>query len=774
MAQRVSIPTAGGTFGDRLSTLGQHWAQQWQEQATRTSQVIQGSAAAQAIQEAATRQCKVCQQRSLRGNIFQCSECSGYCCRNCCTVVRLYNPTGESSLAAPGPRKSVCKACYDQVLERCRAENVRERLKRVAAFFDGNLEPYRYSAETKLEKSYRLGAHVAEGVRKVSGFLPLAGEAIYAIEAGYYIIRYGPLVLAGNEVLLALQLIINLANKLHLPNFISTPPQELFGGLYYMMGENCGERGRMPELEHLEHVQQGGDVPEPPAELMARLLQTVRLIYITAYTEKTPTDIQRMLHQVLPGSELVLAEMSVATETPSYFLACTRRTKEAYVVLPGTKSAADIVTDFNAEQEEFIGGHAHRGMLQSARWLCGELLPVLQQLHGRGFQTTIIGHSLGAAVGALFVAMVRPHVPNAYCYGFGTPPCVDEKLMPQFLDCMTSVVNRDDMVPRLTLQAVEELFASVTCAGQVAKTRSWMAEDWNAVQNVEKLVELKRRQAPAPEGAGIEEEKIVRLCEAGVPRATAERVLQSESWDLPRAMLRATEEEHNGNSETAGTAGAASTSQPSAPPVQQVGPSASQAWEAGLRHFEDSSKKLFGDLQRFGASAHSQLQAWSATPGSSNLPKRREAREFPRYEIPGQLVHLYQRNGLGRAALADSGHPTFSRISLSPRMVQDHMLKEYYAAVRQACIQAPRTPRWETFDERPVCACCGSDFNWACILRSEPQRMLARHHCYSCGRVVCSGCSGSVEAHPRLGLSEPVRTCDSCLFNFDGEGELRC
>jgi len=72
-----------------------------------------------------------------------------------------------------------------------------------------------------------------------------------------------------------------------------------------------------------------------------------------------------------------LGELSTSREIPSYFLVCTRDEKAAYLILPGTRNTADIVTDVNAEAEPLLGGSAHKGMLGSARWLLGEVAPIL-------------------------------------------------------------------------------------------------------------------------------------------------------------------------------------------------------------------------------------------------------------------------------------------------------------------------------------------------------------------------------------------------------------
>lgn len=781
--------------------------QQWTQATNNLQHAIQESAAAKQIQETATRPCIVCQQRFLRTNVFTCGECKQLACRGCFTRIHMYNPSGECTLSSPGKQVQVCKNCGPAVQERIRVENVQERVKRVHAFLDGCLEPYKYSAESKLEQSLRLGNKVMEGVQQVAGFLPL-GDAAKAINAGAYIVRYGPLVLFGNEVIMALQLLVSLSKRLDVPAVARSAPQDLFGGLYYMMGEHCGERGKAPELERLEHVDSGGVAPVPSQELLLQLRRLVRVLYVATYTEPTPTDAQRLFRQVLPGSELVLAELSEYTEVPSYYLACTRRDRKAYLVLPGTRNIPDIVTDVNAEAESVPGGLAHRGMVRSAKWLLGEVGPTLELLYTKGYSVVVIGHSLGAAVASLLTVFLRPQIPSIKTYCYGTPACVDWQLMGVLLDCVVSVVNRDDVVPRLNVQNVQALAESALCAGQRAKTNAWMDEDWRALKDVERVAELRRRgagaaaasQQPLSSGpASAEEEKILRLCAAGVSREAAVRALEKESGDLNRALLRATEEE------AAATAAPANPTEPPcrapAEPTPQPQPQQRQAAPAMGPWAFPGTSGVWGELQKLstaataafnptsrmpGAAASSAAPAATAAPGASALEAARQGEavaggapggalevavpgsgDLPRFFIPGQVVHLYKENGLSRAAQAACTHEALTRIHPTPRMMEDHTVKAYDEALRQACIGKPKTPRWESTEERKVCACCEADFNWAYVLKSEPQRMLARLHCFSCGKVVCNGCSQNRRSQEQLGFVVPVRTCDTCFYSPD-------
>lgn len=732
--------------------------------------------ATQVIQETAMKACSCCGQSNLRATMTECQECKGGCCRQCAVTFSLLG------VSATKRQFTVCRGCEPALKRRCTEDNVRHRLQRVEAFLQHRLEPYVYDPESKLDKTLRLSSHVMTGLKQVSSFIPL-GQAAQAVKAGYYLVRYGPMMLAGNDILEAFQLILGLARKLE-TNSRQIMSSDFFGGLYYTMGEHWGQRGRAPELEALEHSE-GGRIPRPDRELLLRLRHVFRLLHIS--TESSATDAQRLLRQAMPGAELIQAELSTAVTIPSYFLVASRSTKAAYLVLPGTRNPSDLATDFNADEEEIGGGTGHKGMVASARWLNEEVSPLLIRLYTDGYRITVVGHSLGAGVGAFLTLMLRRHIGSIFCYGFGTPSCIDEKLQPALLDCMVSVVNRDDMVPRLSIRSVQELVDSVLCPGQVAKTQAWMKEDWQAIKDVERVVALRRRQDPfssaangprAAEASSIEicqevlsdeeEAKVVVLVEAGVERDVAIRALRDEGGDLNSALLKATEVE---SQRPVPMQIEAAVTTPSAPSAPSAGP-ASALLGGLLRNipWASSASSSEGPQERITLGpSDSQALAERSTP----MAVCRRA-NHPQFLVPGQVVHLYHENGLSRAALAAASHPSLGRIIPSQNMLQDHHVSAYAEALHQACIENPKTQRWESFDERKVCACCGSDFSWAYILQSEAQKMLARHNCYVCGHVVCEGCSRKRFAHAHLGFPRPVRTCDSCFFSqYEGTDDAQ-
>ncbi|CAK9034402.1 Diacylglycerol lipase-alpha (DAGL-alpha) (DGL-alpha) (Neural stem cell-derived dendrite regulator) (Sn1-specific diacylglycerol lipase alpha) [Durusdinium trenchii] len=724
---------------------------------TATQRLSQlGQKVGQAFNETAMRRCVACGESYIRAGMWTCAECTQLGCRNCLSVTNLHGP------AAPRPAQQIlCKGCQPLVKKRCAEGNARLRLQRIDAFLGSHLEPYTYDPESKLEQTLRLSGYAMQGLKKVSGFIPWA-QAAQAIEAGYYLVRYGPLILAGNEIMESFQLILGLAKKLELPSYHRLASPDFFGGLYYSMGEHWGMRGRVPDMEMAQHAADG-EVPVPDHGLLLTLRHLTRLLLVSK--ESTPTDAQRLLRQAMPGAELVLAEFSGSPTVPSFFLVCAHQARVAYLVMPGTRNLSDLVTDFNAAEEPFGTGQGHRGMIQSARWMEEQVGPALIRLYTSGFRITILGHSLGAGVGAFLTLILRPQISNLYCYGFGTPACVDEQLMPSLLNCMVSVVNRDDLVPRLSVKSVQGLLESVLCPGQVAKTQAWMKEDWQAVKDLERVVELRRRgQVPAEaqelgdgeEVTDDESAKLMLLVEAGVDRARALRALRAEHGDVSAAMLRATTEEASAPSAPAPPADAPPGEAP-VPPGQAAMQRLGGLWQA-LRDWEVSQQAQ--QMTQLGASRLQGLQGIHL----GGLVGEEARVAGVGLLVPGQVIHLYRHNGLARAARCAAGHEVLTRIIPSQEMLHDHKMESYARALHQACRLDVTVPAWESFDQRELCACCDSDFTWAYVLQSEPQKMLARHHCFACGRVVCEGCSRKRLAHERLGFQLPVRTCDRCAF----------
>ena len=77
--------------------------------------------------------------------------------------------------------------------------------------------------------------------------------------------------------------------------------------------------------------------------------------------------------------------------------------------------------------------------------------------------------------------------------------------------------------------------------------------------------------------------------------------------------------------------------------------------------------------------------------------------------------------------------------------------------LRTLLINGAKPPTWVPDEDRVGCSVCKLEFNF--FLRR-------RHHCRSCGEVVCYACSSDSLTLPWLGIHEPVRICDYCVRHY--------
>lgn len=102
-------------------------------------------------------------------------------------------------------------------------------------------------------------------------------------------------------------------------------------------------------------------------------------------------------------------------------------------------------------------------MARAARWLVKNNVATLRELLSAGApgepprRLTVLGHSLGAGAAAVAAVLLREHFPSLRCVVFATPPCLDLTACAACAPYLTSVVLHDDVIPRASLQNVEEL-----------------------------------------------------------------------------------------------------------------------------------------------------------------------------------------------------------------------------------------------------------------------------------------------------------------------------
>ena len=158
-----------------------------------------------------------------------------------------------------------------------------------------------------------------------------------------------------------------------------------------------------------------------------------------------------------------------------------------WIVVRGTNSVEDILTDVSAEPEKFLDGHIHSGILRSARFIKQQVQDCLTQ-HAPSARTgtkkaspelMVVGHSLGGGAAALATAMLRldGHL-SAHAIVFGAPSCVHRAphLESLLRNCVTHLALEDDIVPRLNNDTIARLLAPAddAAAQMISSAKSFL------------------------------------------------------------------------------------------------------------------------------------------------------------------------------------------------------------------------------------------------------------------------------------------------------------
>lgn len=152
------------------------------------------------------------------------------------------------------------------------------------------------------------------------------------------------------------------------------------------------------------------------------------------------------------GFTLIGAKYGSDESSPAFYLAMNASNGEIVLVIRGTYSGNDVVTDLVAAGAPFFEGYAHAGMVKASQYLHGRFADVFDAVASRGKTITICGHSLGAGVAALLthsLCQKRVDNENIRCLCFEPPACIDATLAEASAgDRIFSIVNRDDLVVR--------------------------------------------------------------------------------------------------------------------------------------------------------------------------------------------------------------------------------------------------------------------------------------------------------------------------------------
>ncbi len=202
----------------------------------------------------------------------------------------------------------------------------------------------------------------------------------------------------------------------------------------------------------------GVDVTEGELDILAKYLDLAEWSYL-----QSQLGVEKLLRPL--GYKLLRFDNATEPGRVGHFIAVHHDRKEVVVSIKGTSTLSDVLTDIigkaiphTMEGEKDI--RCHEGMYTAALLLLEDTMHLIENFFlPQGYKLFICGHSLGAGVSCLLGMFIKQHLPDfkLQVYAFATPSCCSYDASLDCQDYVTSVVNNNDCVPRLSLMNLRTL-----------------------------------------------------------------------------------------------------------------------------------------------------------------------------------------------------------------------------------------------------------------------------------------------------------------------------
>ena len=185
-------------------------------------------------------------------------------------------------------------------------------------------------------------------------------------------------------------------------------------------------------------------------------------------------------HLKIPKEHMLSWEFGLAElYRPNFFVCWDERTNAIIVSIRGTLNMQECLVDAVCDYVPFQGGLVHRGFLRCALWLEENMLPKLkdwiQEYKAKALY--LVGHSMGAGAASLFRMILSDHVLSTdpsfdiktVC--FATTATASLNLCRQYESCITTYINAQDLVPRVSFGSVKDFHELIlTAADQLSNS----------------------------------------------------------------------------------------------------------------------------------------------------------------------------------------------------------------------------------------------------------------------------------------------------------------
>lgn len=191
--------------------------------------------------------------------------------------------------------------------------------------------------------------------------------------------------------------------------------------------------------------------------------------YIEFLLQHSDLSIDDLLYCCFEGDTLT-TESGVEFHSPPLFILRDVYSKSIVVLVRGTQNLNDVVVDIYGNNMTWAEGSVHEGMGVIAKWIATDNLihTTIEEALNSDVQYSlkVVGHSLGAGIAALTAIYWKTHHTfdhfaksrggSAFlrCFAFAPPPMLSKEIKEKGVGYVYSVVNEDDIVPRLNVQCI--------------------------------------------------------------------------------------------------------------------------------------------------------------------------------------------------------------------------------------------------------------------------------------------------------------------------------
>ena len=173
-----------------------------------------------------------------------------------------------------------------------------------------------------------------------------------------------------------------------------------------------------------------------------------------------------------------------ADHCPKFAVAVDHESARVVWAIRGTQSLNDALIDAICDEEPFLDGFAHKGILRGAKRVMALGLPVVKDAlrANPGYKLLITGHSLGAGTSELLALELLvgsehalPKGVEVECVALAPPPIYrpadKDKALPETVrEAIDIYINGRDCVPRMSLATLTKVISMVRAVDDIEMT----------------------------------------------------------------------------------------------------------------------------------------------------------------------------------------------------------------------------------------------------------------------------------------------------------------